>query len=65
MTRFEYLRNNLTQRQLAKYLAEFTSCEHCECYDLCSKTSHLTVDQGYIDCEDVIYMYLNTEQINV
>jgi len=60
MTRFEYLKNNLTQRELAKYLAEKEDCQG-ECREFCDKYFNSLADDSNIGCVDVLYEYLGLE----
>ena len=62
MTRFEYLRNNLTQIELARYIAEKEDCQG-ECREFCNKyfDSFDEDDRVNIGCVDVIYEYLGLE----
>ena len=62
MTRFEYLRNNLIQIELARYIAEKEDCQG-ECREFCNKyfNSFNEDDRVNIGCVDVIYEYLGLE----
>ena len=60
MTRFEYLKENLTQRELAKYLAEFEDCQG-ECREFCNKRFASLENDENFDCVDVLYEYLGLE----
>ena len=60
MTRFEYLKENLTQRELAKYLAEFEDCQG-ECREFCNKRFASLENDENFDCVDVLYEYLVLE----
>ena len=60
MTRFEYLKENLTQIELAKYLAEFEDCQG-ECREFCNKYINNLCDASNIGCIDVMYEYLGLE----
>ena len=60
MTRFEYLKENLTQRELAKYLAEFEDCQG-ECREFCNKYFEELGEPEGIGCFDVMYEYLSLE----
>ena len=60
MTRFEYLKENLTQRELAKYLAEFEDCQG-ECRKFCNKRFASLENDENFDCVDVLYEYLVLE----
>ena len=60
MTRFEYLKENLTQRELAKYLSEFSDCQG-ECRKFCNDYFASLDDDVNIGCYDVMYEYLGLE----
>ena len=60
MTRFEYLKENITQRQMAKYLAEKEDCQG-ECREFCNNYYKSLDDDVNIGCYDVMYEYLGTE----
>ena len=63
MTRFEYLKNNLTQIELARYIAEKEDCKG-ECREFCNKyfDSFDEDDRVNIGCVDVIYEYLGLDK---
>ena len=63
MTRFEYLRNNLTRIELARYIAEKEDCQG-ECREFCNKyfDSFDEDDRVNIGCVDVIYEYLGLDK---
>ena len=58
MTRFEYLKENLTRRELAKYLSSIENCKG-ECREFCDK--YFISAKENIGCEEVMYEYLGTE----
>lgn len=60
MTRFEYLKENLTQRELAKYLSEISDCQG-ECREFCNNYFASLDDGVNIGCYDVMYEYLGLE----
>ena len=58
MTRFEYLKENLTRQELAKYLSSIENCKG-ECREFCDKYSISAKEN--IGCEEVMYEYLGIE----